>query len=192
MDETVIEALCIRSRHPTEDEITRKSFPARGITQVFRLLPDIVRAAHFGYYDILVLHADVDNTPNHVPGHENAECRGCMLTATVQSATHALGPRTGMGPILTVLALPRQATDAWLLWGREDGDGAKLEAMDRHHVKHLVFGDTKYGHTAMAVELVKPLLARLDAAEVPPPSLYGFLARLTLIGAAPDVAHVLT
>src|SRR5262245_30685197 len=46
----VVAQVLIRKANP-EAEIVPKSFPARGIQVVLRLLPDTVRAAHFGFFD---------------------------------------------------------------------------------------------------------------------------------------------
>jgi hypothetical protein len=59
-DEIVAGAL-IRRFHPAA-AIDPKRFPARGFPTVQRLLPDVIRAAHFGFYDLLAVHFDLDDT----------------------------------------------------------------------------------------------------------------------------------
>jgi hypothetical protein len=43
-------------------EVHPKRFPSRGIDVVKRLLHVVIRAAHFGFYDLLLIHFDLDDT----------------------------------------------------------------------------------------------------------------------------------
>ncbi len=179
-DEVVISALCVEWRACTKDDLTIKRFPARGIAQVLRLVPDIVRGAHFGYYDLLVVHADADATPDHVTGHDAPACRTCILGKAAYTTLAGLPPRDGMAPLSVAIAIPKQTTDAWLLWGRDDGDAGKLEMLDRHEVKRRVFGAAMAGHAKLARALIPALLTRIRAAEPLPPSLSRFRGSLEL------------
>ncbi|EYF07665.1 hypothetical protein [Chondromyces apiculatus] len=84
VDDVVLGALCATWCGLAAADIDRKVFPARGIEQVLRLVPEVVRAAHFGHYDALLIHADADETPEHVMGHQEPRCRVCMLQALVR------------------------------------------------------------------------------------------------------------
>src|SRR5262249_31628210 len=157
-----------------------KQFPARGIDQVLRLAPDIVRAAHFGYYDALLIHADADATPDHVAGHQEQRCRTCMLQAAVDATLKRVGARRGMAPLTVLIAIPKQTTDAWLLWGRDDGDGRMVEEIARHELKRRVFEGERFNHHLRAQAMVPSLLSRLRAEDqAPPPSLVAL--RLSLM-----------
>ncbi len=183
VDEVVIGALCAEWRQLAAADIVMKQFPARGIAQVLRLAPDIVRAAHFGYYDVLLIHSDADATPDHVDGHHERQCRVCQLRAMVDTTLERVGTRTGMAPLSVVLAIPKQTTDAWLLWGRDNGDGRSVEEIDRHEVKKRVFEGARFNHRARAQAIVPSLLMRLRAKPlVSPPSLAALHLSLTQLG----------
>ena len=182
VDEVVIGALCVEWLQLDAADITMKQFPARGIAQVLRLAPDIVRAAHFGYYEILLIHADADATPDHVDGHHEPRCRVCLLQAMIETTLERVGVRPGSAPLTVVLAIPKQTTDAWLLWGRDNGDGRRVEGIDRHEVKIRVFEGARFNHQARAQALVPSLLMRLRAQDVvSPPSLAALNLLLTQI-----------
>ena len=182
VDEVVLSALCVAWRGLTLDDIGLKQFPARGLAQVLRLAPDVVRAAHFGRYEVLLIHADADATPDHVPGHQEPRCRTCILQATVETTLGRVGAREGMAPLTVILAIPKQTTDAWLLWGRDNGDGRRVEEIPRHDVKHRVFGGERFNHHARAKAMVPSLLLRWrEKDRVPPPALASLHLSLTQI-----------
>jgi hypothetical protein len=179
VDEVVLSALCVEWRGLAANDIELKQFPARGIDQVLRLAPELVRAAHFGYYDVLLIHADADATPAHVAGHEEPRCRTCMLRTMVDTTLERVGGRQGMAPVTVVLAIPKQTTDTWLLWGRDNGDGKRIEEIARHEVKHRVFEGERFNHRVRAQAMVPSLILRLRMKElVPPPSLAALLRAL--------------
>lgn len=179
VDEVVVRAVCAHALGCAVEDIDPKKFPARGIAQVLRLLPDTVRAAHFGYYDLLIVHGDADDSPDH-DGHAvfTESCRTCQMAQRVETTLAEIPPRPGTRSLAWVLAVPRESTDAWLLWGRDDGDPAVSEAVRRHEAKIRVFGKEKHGHTTKAEALVPHLLKRLAAGEKPPASLARFLDAL--------------
>lgn len=181
VDEVVIIALCRARLGCSTEDIVPKRFPARGIVQVLRLATDVARAAHFGYYDILILHADADDTADHAAHGAAAPHSGCHLCALeerVEMTLRALEPRQGVAPLSVRYAFPKQSTDAWLLWGRDGGDAADMEQASRHLVKERLFGRTKFGHADQARTLVPPLLARLRRGEQGPPQLMAFVSAL--------------
>ena len=54
--------------------LTKKTFPARGFQVVRRSIPTVVRAAYFGYYDILIVHFDLNATiPPNYTSVQNSE-----------------------------------------------------------------------------------------------------------------------
>jgi hypothetical protein len=180
VDEIVLSALCMEWRALASTDIVMKQLPARGIEQVLRSAPEIVRAAHFGYYEVLLIHADADATPVHVAGHQESQCRTCKLQAMIDMTLACLGARSGMAPLMVILAVPRQTTDAWLLWGRDNGDGSRVEEIVRHEVKCRVFEGQLFNHQARAQALVPSLLSRWRSKDlVPPPSMMELYVSLT-------------
>lgn len=181
VDEIVLRALCLEWREFAANDIIIKQFPARGIAQVLRLAPEIVRAAHFGYYDVLLIHADADATPDHVAGHHEPRCRTCMLQSVVDTTLERVGARSGMIRLQVVLAIPRQTTDAWLLWGRDNGDGKRVEEIPRYEVKRRVYEGERFNHHVRAQAIVPSLLSRLrEKGLAPPPSLAALHSSLTV------------
>lgn len=181
VDEVVITALGRARLGCSTEEIVPKRFPARGIVQVLRLAPDVARAAHFGYYDVLILHADADDVGDHAAHTVSAPqsgCHLCTLQSRVEVTLNGLAPREGVAPVSVRYAFPKQSTDAWLLWGRDGGDAVAMERFFRHHVKEQVFGRTKFGHDEKARQLVPSLLARLRRGEQGPPHLMAFVSSL--------------
>ncbi|MBI5496666.1 MAG: hypothetical protein HY904_16720 [Deltaproteobacteria bacterium] len=167
VDEVVLGML----RQRVGAEVTYKTFQSRGIDQVLRLATDVVRAAHFGGFDLLVIHADADDSPPHQPAHVEARCRVCRLEACVATAMPTLRDIGRASPLRTVVAVPCQSTDAWLLWGRDDGAPTAVEQRHRHDVKRALFGERKSGHEAAALGWVGQLRDRLDRGEMPPEAL---------------------
>ncbi|HSN98799.1 MAG TPA: hypothetical protein VLS89_10960 [Candidatus Nanopelagicales bacterium] len=161
------------------NDVEARKFPARGIAQVLRLLPDTVRRAHWGYFDVLVVHGDADDSPEHEQHSAHVDgCHTCLMIQRIEATLATMSPRPNQEALLWALAVPRQSTDAWLLWARDDGDPAAVEGLGRHGVKAKVFGKESYGHVAKAEPLAARLIERLQAAEVPPPSLARFLRAL--------------
>jgi hypothetical protein len=140
-DEVVGERL-LRNIFP-HAEIQPKRMPARGIAVVMRLLKDIVRAAHFGHFDLLVVHFDLDDTLVDNHEHVTESERWLEIRKNIDHLlTNELknkGNRTS--PLQAVLMAPAQSTDAWLRWALMDGDGKKWENKDRHALKREVFGN---------------------------------------------------
>jgi hypothetical protein len=137
-DEIVARAIIGRI-HP-KASIDPKRFPARGFPIVQRLMTDVVRAAHFGFYDLLTVHFDLDDTlPSGARSvAESPRWQGIqtILVSTIPTLRDCNRP----APLRAVLMAPCQSTDAWLCWGIEGGEGTHWEARSRHDLKAKLYG----------------------------------------------------
>ncbi len=175
-DEVVAQAL-IRMLLP-EAQIEAKRFPARGFLTVRRLLPDTVRAAHFGFFDVLVVHFDLDNTLP--PGAQDltASPRRQDIRSLVDSTITTLRNCNRPAPLRTVLMTPSQSTEAWLCWGQEGGVGTDWEVKDRHNLKNRLFGHPPLGAVEKARAYTQSLLVQIENNPSRPVSLNDFLTAL--------------
>ena len=174
VDEVVLTELLVGLLGVAHDDVTSKRFPARGIQSLTRLLPDVIAAAHWAGHHLLIVHADIDDSPSHEDAHVEPDCRRCQLEAIVAAKMLDVKPRAG-APLRIALVLPRPTTDAWLLWGRDDGDRVRIESTDRHLIKRKIFPQ-RYATVDRARELAPTMLTRLESGELPPPSLAAALA----------------
>jgi hypothetical protein len=175
-DEVVAGAI-VRKLNP-EAVIDPKKFPARGFQTVLRLLPDLVRAAHFGFYDLLTVHFDLDETlpSGALSVAESPRWRKIqtMATSTIQTLRDCNRP----APLRVALMAPCQSTDAWLGWGLEGGDGLTWEARSRHDLKTKLYGRPPLIMADKAREYSQALLNQLDANSAWPLSLREFWSKL--------------
>jgi len=172
-DEIVAEAL-IKLIY-SKAEIVRKRFPARGIEMVRRSIPTLVKATHYQRFDALVVHFDLDDT---VPAVFESVCDSprwqeiCeKITKTIPSLKDVQRQR----PVLWTLMAPAQATDAWLIWGRDNQDGTMWESKNRHTLKESLFGQPPRNIVETATTLSQSLLTQLDGESKKPRSLEQFL-----------------
>jgi hypothetical protein len=152
-----------------------KRFPARGFPVVRRLMPDVVRAAYYGFYDLLVVHFDLDTTLPAgfqcvVESPRWQEIRS-LIDATLASLPDIRRP----GPLVAVLMAPCQSTDAWLTWGRDNAKGRDWEARSRHELKHRLYGLPPRKIVEKSRKLVEELLAQMQASDQWPQSLRDFV-----------------
>jgi len=139
-DEIVAERL-LRSIIPGS-QIQPKRMHARGYGVVRRLLADIVRAAHFGHFELLIVHFDLDDTLLESHEHVQESERWVEIRNEVDKLLSQLGSTAGrVSPVHAIFMAPAQSTDAWLRWAMMDGDGSKWETKDRHTLKRAVFGN---------------------------------------------------
>lgn len=140
-DEVVASRL-LRSVLP-DSEIQPKRMPARGIAVVRRLMTDIVRAAHFGHFELLVVHFDLDDTLRDVHQHVNESERWLEIRKEVDELLANQLANTGgrTRPLHVIFMTPAQSTDAWLRWALMNGDGKRWEKKDRHILKRELFGN---------------------------------------------------
>jgi hypothetical protein len=156
-----------------------KRMPARGIAVVLRLLPDIVRAAHFGHFDLLVVHFDLDDTLPENALHSGDSPRRQEVASQISTTMRSLRSSGGRTDSLTaILMTPAQSTDAWLRWALLDGDGKKWENKDRHAMKRAVFGDPPRKIIETAVAFADRLIVQMAECDTWPRSLRDFLDEL--------------
>jgi hypothetical protein len=172
-DEVVAQGL-IRALCP-DAQIEPKRFPARGFPTVRRLLPDTVRAAHFGFYEILVVHFDLDDTLPAGAPNLTASLRWQAIRSLVDSTTTTLRDCKRPAPLRTVLMTPLQSTEAWLCWGQEGGTGTDWESKDRHALKTRLYGQPPLGLIEKAQTYTESLLGQTQTNPSHPLSLSDFL-----------------
>jgi hypothetical protein len=153
-----------------------KTFPARGIQVVLRTLPTLLRAAHFGHYDWLVIHFDLDDS---LPGTGSVEVEMSPLWQHVRdestAALNALSPASGRtAPVRLALMAPNQSMDTWLLWGCNGGHGPSLERLSRHTLKEALYGKPPRKMKEKAVEYAEQLIAQMQNNDAWPASLKFF------------------
>lgn len=111
--------------------IESKSLPARGLSVILRLVPDFVRAACSGHYDLLVVHFDMDDTLPDGFIRADQSKRWCDVKTRIDTTLASLTGAQRRGELKIVLMTPRQATEAWLSWGRKNESGLKWEGRMR-------------------------------------------------------------
>jgi hypothetical protein len=142
-------------------QIDTKSFTSRGISVVMKAVPNVVRAAHFGYYGILVIHFDLNGTHNISRDQDvTIATRRIEVEKIIVETKKELRsiPRAYDTSIL--LATPCQSTDAWLCWGNEGGKGVEWEKIERHSCKTRLYGDPPRSTTEKALQYVPNLISR--------------------------------
>jgi hypothetical protein len=99
-----------------------------------------VRAAHFGHYDLLIVHFDLDDTfdPNSLNLSDNSRWK--ELEKIVEESRLKLKDCQRTAELGVVFMAAAQATDAWLAWGLDGGDGKAVEREDRHRQKERLYG----------------------------------------------------
>jgi hypothetical protein len=175
-DEIVAGAI-IRQLSP-QAAIDPKKFPARGFPIVQRLMPDVVRAGHFGFYDLLAVHFDLDDTLPSCARSVAESPRWQEIQSMVVSTIHTLRDCNRPALLRTVLMAPCQSTDAWLCWGLEGGDGVHWEAKPRHNLKAKLYGHPPLMMTDKAREYTQTFLNQLNNNSAWPPSLREFWSNL--------------
>lgn len=148
-----------------------KKFVARGFQVVKRSVDAIVRAAHFGHYDLLAIHFDLNNTvqPGFASVSESVRWQEIDTAARqiLANLPHAHRDRD----LQIALITPCQATDAWLAWARENKSGKQWERRSRHELKRKLFGNPPRKVVEKADTLGAELVAQMDANEDWPQSL---------------------
>ena len=173
-DEVVAERL-VRNVIP-DAVIQPKRMPARGIAVVLRLLKDIVRAAHFGFFDLLILHFDLDDTLLDTHQHSSESRRWFEIQDQVAGVLKDLSANTAgrAKPLETVLMTPAQSTDAWLRWAVMNGDGKRWEKKDRHELKIQLYGNPPRGLVKKSLSYVDRLVHQMTECDQWPRSLRDF------------------
>ncbi len=180
-DEIIAESLIKLSW--TQVEIVRKHFPARGIAMVRKTIPTLVKAAHFQGYDALVVHFDLDDTVPANFCNVNESPRWQEINGKITETISRLKDVHRERPVTWTLMTPAQATEAWLIWGRDNQDGTKWESMNRHLLKEKLFGQPPRKIVETTTELSPSLINQLGGESKRPRSLEQFLESLQQITA---------
>lgn len=96
-----------------------------GLEFVIRTLPPVLREIHYHRTaDALVVGIDSDNSPVHQSGHapnewKASKCRWCQLRSTLDDITRTLRAIPSYPPILTAVAVPTPAIEAWYLFSED-------------------------------------------------------------------------
>lgn len=176
-DEIVAQAI-VRFKYP-QSHIVNKVLPARGFYVVLRSCDLIARAAHFGLFDLLVVHFDLDASLGSAPFNAKSSVR-IQKVADALEATIAILPNLpGRAADLKVaLMAPLQSTDAWLAWG-EIGGRTNWERKDRAQLKSMLYKSPPRGVIEKSKTYAAKLVVRLRVDEPRAPlSLRSFLKQL--------------
>lgn len=149
-------------------EIVKKRFAARGFGVVKRSITTITKAAHFGGFDLLVVHFDLNGSaavrsvdcvlrsPRHV------EIREAIANAQANLQPVAQRPT----PVNVALMAPAPTTDAWLSWGTTGGkSGPSFEQMNRHTLKSSLFDSPPVAVVEKTNQMIEPLEQSMESSE---------------------------
>ncbi|MEP7339974.1 MAG: hypothetical protein ABI977_19705 [Acidobacteriota bacterium] len=175
-------------------DIALPNLEVRGWPSLRKNLAPILYALHYGVQaEAIVVVADGDDSPQHLPEHELAgkadlKCRLCFLRNLIGQTQQKLKPRAGHGPIKTAVGISIPAIEAWYLCGK---DPTATEAMwfqsglsrhgrnHRNSLKRLVYGTDRLTRAFhhRAEEEARQLVSRLEELEKLFPTGFGALAR---------------
>lgn len=158
--------------------IESKSLPARGLPVILRLVPDFVRAACSGHYDLLVVHFDMDDTLPDGFIRADQSKRWCDVKTRIDTTLASLTGAQRRGELKIVLMTPRQATEAWLSWGRKNESGLKWEGKDARDLKRALFGNPPRRVVGKTKRLACELIAQMHENDDWPVTLRWFVDEL--------------
>jgi hypothetical protein len=176
-DEIVGETL-IRFVRPNAT-IIKKRFPARGFHVVRRSIDTLVRAGHFQLFDTLVVHFDLDNSLDNPSGKCCDSPRWQEIQAASNESQAGLRPVARERPLRIAFMSPCQSTDAWILWGRDGGDGTSYQYRDRHQTKSELFGTPARSMIQRTQGFMAALERQLKIENTWPKSLRDFISQLS-------------
>lgn len=159
--------------------IDRKGMPGRGVDAIRRVASDCMRAAHFGHYDLVVVHFDMDDTLPADFTDPAQSSRWNQIRSQMTTTLSSLREAYRTSELKMALMTPSQATEAWLSWGREDESGRRWEHRSRHDLKQKLFGNPPRGMVAKAEALAPELIAQMEANDDWPRTLRWFVDELT-------------
>ena len=177
-DEVIAEAI-LRWKYPTAT-IDRKGFPARGFRVVHRSTKTVARAAHFGHYDLLVVHFDLDDSLVSDPFDPTRSVRIQAIRDIIEQTFDQLPAAGRSCRSRCSLMAARQSTDAWVAWGSAGGIGCEWEKKDRRQVKAMLYKSPPRNMIEKATEYAPGLLERMrtEAHDQWPASLLAFFQSL--------------
>lgn len=161
-DETVCEEI-LRDNF-VECDIQRKRFTSRSFQTVLKATPQIIKAAHYGLFDIVVIHFDLDSTlRNGDLRNLSASDRWVAFWDKAKAEIARLNEVPARRERLKyVLMTPHESVEAWLAWGAAGGNGTSFELMARKTLKTGLYGDTPFPTDQQISELTQSLIQRLS------------------------------
>lgn len=167
-----------------------------GIDAVYSDLAAVLKNVHYRQSaEALIVAVDSDNSPVHSDGHEQfaigvERCRLCGFRRNIESIRSTLKPVVGRSPILTAVAVPTPAIEAWYLCG-EDSQCTEAEWIRQQAEKRSASAEIRrlkrrvYGTDQPGLDLETERALRNCAARVPQlaelerwfPNSFGIFAR---------------
>lgn len=178
-DSDQVIALRLLERHLGQVSVHPKSLLGRGVDVILRVASDCVRAAYFGHFDMLVVHFDMDDTLPRGSVRAGQSERWVEISSRITRTLSSLPEAHRRSPLKIVFMTPREAMDAWLSWGVEDGSGHGWELKNRHELKRKLYGDPPRGMTEKASGFVNDLIAQMQENKDWPVTLRWFVNELT-------------
>jgi hypothetical protein len=166
-------------RHALPDaSVLAKRLPARGFAVVAREVEIWVRAAHFGHFDLLVIHFDLDDSISATFEDVSESKRWQEVRDAADKVLESLPQGGRVDALCVVLMSPCQSTEAWLAWGIENENGRAWEKSHRHILKTKLFGNPPRGLTRKAEDMAEKLIGQMAVNERWPQSLRNFMDHL--------------
>lgn len=188
-DEAAIKVL-IDAITGSESELASLRTRPGGWSAIFEVLPNIIKALHYGSPDVeaLVVVMDSDDSPPHQQSHdrpesEDSECRLCRARTTIRAGLAKTQPLLNRSDLKTAIGLAVPAIEAWYRCGVDPRVGEvawsrKLSGenigYDRQSLKLDTYGSYR-PNTASAVEAAKRIAGNLDLLEQLFPNGFGCL-----------------
>jgi hypothetical protein len=158
--------------------VVNKTFAARGFNVVLRACELVARAAHFGHFDLLVVHFDLNGSLLGGPFDPIRSERIQKVSSEIGRTLSLLPIADRSEPVRVALMAPLQSTEAWLAWA-SIGSTIDWEKRERAQVKRTLFGSPSRGLIVKAQGYSAKLVARLQLDQNDaPPSLKHFLMSL--------------
>jgi hypothetical protein len=177
-DEAVAERI-IKQRFASA-EVAFKRFPSRGIDTVVKLAPMTVRAAHYGLFDAVVIHFDLDDTLSKSGAATYQDSpRWVMVSNLIAETLNVLPEIPGRTCRLRIaLMAPLQSTESWLAWGNSGSGQTTWEHTPRRTLKTILFGTPPLPTVEKLAVLTDSLESRMKITEEWPGSLRFFCDQL--------------
>lgn len=172
-------ARCLIEHYLDQVEIVPKKLPGRGLPALRRFASDCVRAGHYGRYELLVVHFDMDDTLPDGATHPDQSSRWRDIMSRIDATLNNLLRGRLRIKLRVVLMTPKQATEAWLSWARDNESGRKRERMDRWALKRELFGDPPRSVVKKAQTLAGGLIGQMRENDDWPVTLRWFVDDLT-------------
>jgi hypothetical protein len=163
-------------------QVVCKAYPERGFAIVRRSSPTLARSAHFGFYDLLVVQFDLDDSIQIAAATTADDIRYSQrwndIAGRIHKELNTLDHAGRTRAVRVVLMSPCQSTEAWLVWGMYNGSGTLWEGKDRQELKIKLYGDPPRGTQEKAALYAKQLVSRMKSSDSWPITLRHFVSQL--------------